>query len=280
MQRSRLTITLRKDLLEVLDTYTDGVTIRNRSHAIESLLADKIYPPIKKAIILAADEGIKFRPFTYETPKAMLPIKGRPLLEHIITSLRDSEVRDIYIAVGYLSDKITSYFGNGSKFGVTLTYVSQEKKNLGTAGALKKFQKFFRSDEDFFLVYGDVLTDVNYQDIAQFYYRRRTAVGVAVITATPHPELWGMVKLKGHNIVEFVEKPQKSGPSSYLIAAGIYLFSSKIFKYISRDRKMSLEREVLPKVIKKCKVSGYMLEGRWYDISTPEVYAKLLKEWK
>src|SRR3989338_8561584 len=152
MNRSRLTITLRKDLLEVLDTYIDGVTIRNRSHAIESLLGEKIYPTVKKAIILAADEGIKFRPFTYEMPKAMLPIKGRPLLEHIITGLRESNIRDIYIAVGYLSDKIKSYFGNGSKFGVSLTYVSQEKKNVGTAGALKKFQRFFRSGETFFLI--------------------------------------------------------------------------------------------------------------------------------
>lgn len=281
MQRVRLTITLRKDLLEVLDTHVDGVTIRNRSHAIESLLSDKIYPQIKKAIILAADEGIKFRPFTYETPKAMLPVNGRPLLEHIITNLRENDVRDIYIATGYLSDKIISYFGNGSKFGVKLTYILQEKKNVGTAGALKKFQKFFRSNGAFFLIYGDVLADVNYQDMAQFYYRRRNAFAVVGVTTTKHPELWGMVKLKGHNIVEFIEKREvDEGSTSHLIASGIYLFNPKIFKYIPQNKEVSLERDILPKVVNKHKVSGYMLEGRWYDISTPEVYAKVIEEWK
>ena len=86
MKRMRLTITLQKDIIDAIDTYVDGVSIRNRSHAIEAFLSREAHPQIKKAVILAADEGITFRPFTYEMPKAMLPIKGRPLLEYVISS--------------------------------------------------------------------------------------------------------------------------------------------------------------------------------------------------
>src|SRR3989339_1528176 len=106
MLRKRLTITLRKDLIEILDAEIDGVRIRNRSHAIESMLAYKLNLPVSKAVILAADQGITFRPFTYEMPKAMLPVKGRPLLEHIIARLRKYDIRDISISVGYLKEKI------------------------------------------------------------------------------------------------------------------------------------------------------------------------------
>jgi NDP-sugar pyrophosphorylase family protein len=179
-----------------------------------------------------------------------------------------------------LRDNIKSYFGNGSKFGVSLTYVSQEKKNVGTAGALKKFQQFFKSGETFFLIYGDILAEVNYQDMAQFYYRRRNALALMGITTASRPELFGMVTLKGHNIVEFIEKPKKAGHTSHLISAGIYLFNHKIFKLINKKEDTSLEREILPKIVKTNKVSGYMLEGRWFDISTPKVYAQVLKEWR
>ena len=279
MKRKRITITLRSDLIDLLDSEVDGVKIRNRSHAIESLLAHKLNPPVKKAIILAADQGIKFRPFTYEMPKAMLPIKGRPLLEHIINGLRDYDIRDIYISVGHLSDKIKSYFGNGSKFGVRINYIKQSKKDLGTAGALKNFQRFMGPSEAFFLIYGDVLAELNYHDMAQFYYQHKGVTGVVGLTTVKDPEHWGVVKLSGHHIKEIIEKPASKSTKSLLISAGIYLLSSTVFSFIPRGKRVSLEKDVLPKVIKKLKLSGYLLDGSWYDISSPEVYEEVLQEW-
>lgn len=280
MQRKRLTITLPQDLIDVLDAEVDGVKIRNRSHAIESLLAHKLNPPVKKAVILAADEGIKFRPFTYEMPKAMLPVKGRPLLEHIIIGLRDYDIRDIYISVGHLSDKIKSYFENGSKFGVRISYIKQTKKNLGTAGALKNFQRFVGPPEAFFLIYGDVLAEINYHDMAQFYYHHKGVLGVASLTTVNDPEHWGVVKLQGHRIKEIIEKPTSTSTKSHLISAGIYLFNSKIFSFIPRGKKVSLEKDILPRVLKKNQLSGYLLQGDWYDIFTPEIYETVLREWE
>jgi mannose-1-phosphate guanylyltransferase len=280
MKRQRLTITLSRDLVDIIDTYIDRIKVRNRSHAIEFLLADKLNPMVKKAIILAADQGIKFRPFTYEMPKAMLPVAGRPLLEHIITGLRESEIRDIYISVGHLSDKVKSYFGDGSKFGIKITYSKQTKKNMGTGGALRNFKKFIGQKEPFFLIYGDVLADINYRDLTQFYYAHQEGLGVVALTTVDQPELWGVVKLKGDDIMEFQEKPAAKTTKSHLISAGIYLFTPKIFEFIPKDKKVSLEKQVLPMALKENKLKGYSLEGDWYDISTPKVYEEVLREWK
>ncbi|HBH46648.1 MAG: hypothetical protein A2445_02635 [Candidatus Jacksonbacteria bacterium RIFOXYC2_FULL_44_29] len=277
MLRKRLTITLRKDLIEILDAEIDGVRIRNRSHAIESMLAYKLNLPVSKAVILAADQGIKFRPFTYEMPKAMLPVGGRPLLEHIIIGLRESDIRDIYISVGHLADKIKSYFGNGSKFGVRITYSVQNRSDLGTGGALRTMKPNLGPQEAFFLIYGDVLADINYQDMVRFYYGHRDVLGVVALTTVRNPEFWGVVKLEGEYIKDFIEKPEPHATQSHLISAGIYLLKGKIFSHLPRDKSVSLEKDILPKLIKKYKLLGYLLKGSWYDISTPEVYDQVLK---
>jgi NDP-sugar pyrophosphorylase family protein len=82
------------------------------------------------------------------------------------------------------------------------------------------------------------------------------------------------------NIKEFIEKPSPNkNASSFLIAGGIYLFTRKIFTYLPKGKKVSLEHDVFPKIVKNHKVSGYILEGRWYDISTPTVYSRVLEEW-
>ena len=118
MERQRLTITLRTDIIKHVDATIDGAIVRNRSHAIESLLMKSFPPTISKAIILAGGPGITMPPLTYELPKAMLPVKGHPILEYTIKLLRKYEIKDIIICIGYLGDVIQNYFGNGSSFGV------------------------------------------------------------------------------------------------------------------------------------------------------------------
>ena len=279
MKRTRLTITLRADIVKKLDHVIDGDKIRNRSHAIEHILKKELTLTVHKAVILAAGKGIHFRPFTYEMPKAMLPVKGRPLLEHIITHLREFDIRTIYIAVGYLREKIESYFGDGSKFGVSITYVRQDKENVGTAGALKKCQSAVGGEEAFFLIYGDVLTTINYNDMVQSYEEHKDAAGIVALTTSAQPELWGVATLKGHHIVGFTEKPTKRDAKSHLISAGIYVFNHRIFEYIQSRKKLSLEKDILPTLIAHEKLYGYLLEGDWYDVSTPEVYERVLKSW-
>src|SRR3989338_574688 len=106
MSKVRLTITLEEDLLKRVDSAIDGTKIRNRSHAIESLLTTCLIPKSTKVLILAGGQGVKFRPLTYELPKSLLPISGKPLLEHTLSSLKAQGLTDIYISTAHLGEKI------------------------------------------------------------------------------------------------------------------------------------------------------------------------------
>lgn len=144
MDRKRLTITIKKDLLLKIDKIIDGFRIRNRSHAIEYLLSQTLSPKISKALILAGGRGIKMRPFTYEIPKTLIPVKDKPILEYTIELLKENQIRDITILVGHLGNKIKSYFGDGSNFGVRINYI-EEKKPKGTAAPLRKIKKLLEN---------------------------------------------------------------------------------------------------------------------------------------
>jgi len=101
--RERLTITLRNDILRELDSMVDGIEVRNRSHAIEVMLSKVLdINKVKKAVILAGGKGTRMRPFTYEMPKPMIPVKGKPLVQHIIKLCRKYDIRDIILSTGYL----------------------------------------------------------------------------------------------------------------------------------------------------------------------------------
>lgn len=274
--RVRLTITLKKDLLDEVDQVIDGSRIRNRSHAIEFFLTRSLDPGVRKAFILAGGYGIKMRPFTYELPKPMILVKGRPILEYIIQQLRDAGIRDIVILIGPLGQKIIEYFGDGSAFGINIIYI-QEDKPSGTGGSLKKGEKLFK--ERFVLFYGDVLADINLHDFIDFHKSSQSMASVALSTAIDSSD-YGWVKMRGNKIVDFLEKPDRKNNPSGLVSAGIYVFEPSIFEYLpERSREFSLEKEVFPKLIKIGKITGYPFEGRWYDVSTPETYERVIKEW-
>src|SRR3990172_3770469 len=113
MDRERLTITLKKSILAKVDNIIDGSRIRNRSHAIETLISQSLTPRISQAVILAGGRGLNMRPFTFEMPKGLFPVAGKPILEHIIEFLRRFEIRDIILSIGHLGEKIQEYFSDG-----------------------------------------------------------------------------------------------------------------------------------------------------------------------
>lgn len=274
--RLRLTITLKKDLLPYLDQTIDGAKIRNRSHAIEYILSQNLGPKIKKVLILAGGEGTKMRPLTYELPKSMILVKDRPILEYIIESLRESELRDISILIGKLGDKIKAHFGGGSRFGVKISYIPENEAS-GTGGALRIAKKYF--NEPFILIYGDILTHINFSDLIEFHKSHEGLVTVA-LTSIEDPSEYGTVRLHGSQVVDFIEKPQKGKSHSHLISAGIYVINPEAFKYIPSKGHSALEKDVLPKLIQEKKLYGYPFESKWFDVSTPKIYEKVIKEWK
>lgn len=277
MDRKRLTITLKKDIIKQIDSAIDGVKIRNRSHAIEYFLSKEFGPKVIRAFILAGGRGIKMRPFTYEMPKSMIPVKGRPILEHIIDKLREFNIREIILSIDYLGDKIRDYFGDGSKFGVKITYIDGIKPT-GTAIPLV-MAKNILGNSPFLLWHGDVLADIDIIDFVQFYESMDSLL-VMALTSVVDPSIYGAVKLAGNKIVDFQEKAGSGPEISRLINAGIYIINPKIIELIPEKKISYLEKDILPKLIKDKKLSGYVFDGRWFDISTPEVYEQALQEWK
>jgi NDP-sugar pyrophosphorylase family protein len=274
--RQRLTITLRPEILKTLDSCIDGGRIRNRSHAVEYILGKFFSPKIKKALILAGGQGLKMRPFTYEMPKAMIPLNGRPVLEYSLENLRRNDIRHIIISAGYLGEKIEKHFGDGAKYGVKIEYIRQ-KKESGTALPILEAQKLL-SGEPFFVCYGDVLASIDLLDMADFHLSGGSVATMA-ITSVREPANWGVVRLQGAKIRSYLEKPNSRKDLSHLINAGIYIFEPEIFQYLKPGQKR-LEKEVIPVLVADNALSGYVFSGDWYDVGNPEIYKKAVKNWK
>lgn len=275
-ERERLTITLRQDLLERVDEIIDGARIRNRSHAIEYLLSSSLPAVVRKAFVLAGGAGVKMRPLTYELPKAMLPVNGRPILEHIIELLRQNDIRDVVILVGPLGDRIRNHFGDGAKFGIKITYI-EEGRRSGTAIPLRKTAQLLQ-DNPFVMMYGDVLAEINLRDLITFHEHCGKMATVAV-TSVDTPGDWGVVGLQGEKVVSFTEKPHKPG-ISHNINAGIFVMQPELIKKVPNRSFSMLEKDVFPELVKEGNLCGYAFEGRWFDVANPEIYEQVLRQWK
>lgn len=276
MSKIRLTITLDEKLLKRLDHTIDGSKIRNRSHAIEFFLTSSLLPRSTKVLILAGGEGVKFRPLTYELPKSLIPIHGKPLLEHTLTALRNQGLAEVYISIGHLGQKIRDHFGDGRRFGVNIHYLEQSRKKLGTAQPLVEAKAYF-SDNPFLVIYGDVLTKLNFLDLLDFHNNSR-CIATMALASVEKTSMWGVATIQGSRLTSFVEKP-KVQTKSHLVNAGVYVLSPEVFKYIKFDSSR-LEKDVFPRLAQEGKICAYPFEAEWYDVSTPEVYEEVLKNWK
>lgn len=275
--RTRLTITLKPEIIKALDSVIDGEQIRNRSHAIEYWLTQALVPQLTKVLILVGGEGVNFRPLTYELPKALIPIKGKPLLEHTLDLLKKYGFTDIIISLGHLGNKIREHFGDGSRFGIHITYLEQTKSVHGTSQPVWQAKEII-GNNTFLLMYGDVLADIDLKDLLSFHASQHTAVTMA-LASVDKPTTWGVANLKGNKITNFAEKPTKPTSSSHLVNAGIYVCSPKVFDDIT-TKSERLEKDIFPKLVDNNQLAGYPFSGFWYDVSTPEVYEEVLKNYQ
>lgn len=274
MDRDRLTITLRKDLLNQLDGVIDGVRIRNRSHAIEYLLSQTLSPKVSQAVVLAGGKGVKMRPLTYEVPKPLIPVAGKPVIEYAIELLREAGIRDIVLAIGHLGNKIKEAVGDGRKYGVNVTY-SEETKALGSAGALRQASSFLQK-KPFVVMNGDVLSSMHIQDLISFHQEDKFVATIALSTE-PNTKGYGVALLRGERIVAFLKQDRKQ--VTQLINAGVYVMNHSIFEYIPQSPVVALE-DVFVKLATEGKLAGFTFDGPWFEVSTPENYERAIKEWQ
>lgn len=274
--KERLTITLDTDTLNLLDNKIDGKKIKNRSHAIEVLLHRVLgnnHP--KKAILLLGGKGTRLRPITYEVPKALLPVQGKTVPEHLIELFKKFDITDLIFSVGYKADKIMSYYGDGSKYGVKITYV-KENEALGSAGAIKLAANHL--DETFIVTNGDELKDIDLEEMFLFHKQNKALV-TAALTTVSDPSAYGVAKLEGSKILEFVEKPKKEDAPSKLINSGLSIWEPEAIALIPEGFSM-YEKDVFPVLAGKKRLYGYIFSGQWFDTGTPERYETAIKEWR
>src|SRR5215472_1819237 len=156
-----------------------------------------------KAVVMAGGEGSRLRPLTSQRPKPLVPVAGRPIMEHILLLLRKHQVREVVATLQYLGASIRNYFGDGSESGVELTY-SVEDSPLGTAGSVKLVEDQLR--EPFLVISGDALTDIDLTAAARFH-RERGAIATIVLKPVPNPLEYGVVVTDdGNRVQRFLEK--------------------------------------------------------------------------
>ncbi len=272
----RLTITLDKEMLDAIDLMIDNVEVKNRSHAISVLLKKALGATMpKKAVILCGGVGSRFRPITYEIPKALIPVHGKPIVEHLLDLFKKFGVRDIVLCVGYLKERIREYFGDGAKFGVRIRYI-EEDEPLGTAGGIKKAREMLQ--EPFFVTNGDELKDVDLTDMYLTHKTNKSSITIA-LTTVEDPSAYGVADLSGSKILRFIEKPTKEEAPSNYISSGLYIMEPENIDLIPDGFSM-LEKDVFPKVATSGRLFGYPFSGQWFDTGNPERYERALKNWK
>lgn len=278
MKRQRITITLRQDLIKILDTTVDGRLIRNRSHAVEAVLSKVLLKKPVKALILAGGKGLRLSQFGREIPKCLLPVRGRPLLEHTIVKLKAGGITDVIISINPDGQKIRDFFRNGSRFGVNITYIEQKQIKKGTAQPLRQAQTQLM-DNNFLLIYGDVLAEINFADFLEFHENQKNLVATMALASVDRVSEWGVARLIGSKVAEFQEKPKHPTTQSHLVNAGIYVMSPQIFEYLTPEMT-KLESDLLPRLAEENRLGGYSFGGNWCDVSTPQAYQQALKDWR
>lgn len=207
-------------------------------------------------VIMAGGRGKRLMPLTNDTPKPMLLVNGKPMLEWIIKRFVDQGFTDFIISLGYLGQKIEEYFGNGKGFGCNIQYV-YESSPRGTAGALSLIPA---QAEDFIVINGDVLASVNYSDL--FRYHRNSGATATIGATTHRVEIpFGVLRVSNYRLDGIDEKPAYDYP----IAAGIYVISPKAAKSIP-DGYIDM-----PDFIEQLdSVSVFPISGEWRDVGRPE----------
>lgn len=225
-----------------------------------------------KALILVGGEGTRLRPLTYSLPKSMLPILNKPFLEYVIQYLKAHNITEIILAMCYQPHSIKEYFGDGESFRVKINYVIEEIP-LGTAGAVKNCAQFL--DETFFVLNGDVFTDLNLLSMLSFHRQNKGKLTIA-LTPVEDPTSFGVVEIdKERRVRSFKEKPSPGAITSNLVNAGIYIMEPDVLEYIPSGFYM-FEQGLFPLLLEKGeKVLGFPFTSYWIDIGNPQKYLKL-----
>lgn len=223
-----------------------------------------------KAVILAAGKGERLKKITRDIPKPMIRFLGKPILQHNIEQCREFGITRMFINTHHLPEVIRDYFGDGSKFGVSITY-SFEPELLGTAGALMNFRKELEG-ENFFVIYGDNFSRYNLRSLVD-KFQRQNSLGVIAFHFRKDTSSSGVGEFDPQmRILRFLEKPKAHETESHWVNAGIYYFSPAIFQYITPGF-LDFAMDIFPKLLRdNLPLYAVCEESEVIAFDTPEMY--------
>lgn len=227
-----------------------------------------------KAIIMAGGEGTRLRPLTCNRAKPMIPVLNKPVIEHAIDLLKKHGIKDIIISLFYLPENIQNYFGDGSEWGVNITY-SVEENPLGTAGGVK--QAIGNHDDTFVVLSGDGVINFDITKILNFHKKKKSPFTI-VLTRVKEPTEYGIViTAEDGKIEKFLEKPTWSEVFTDTANTGMYVIEPKVIeKYVPEQTKFDFSFDLFP-LLQKNKVNlyGYISDGYWCDVGTLNSYRQV-----
>lgn len=226
-----------------------------------------------KAMLLAAGAGTRLRPLTYETPKPMVPVVNRPVLHHVLDNLLRHGVTEVVLNLHNHPDIVRGYCGDGSRWSLHVSY-SYEKKLMGTAGSIKKAEKFFRGGS-ILVMSGDGLSDVDLSAFYRFHKKRRSLATMVLKAVDVRFEYGVTMTDRTGRITGFMEKPSWGEIFSNKVNTGIYLFEPEIFQYIPKNRPYDFGHELWPKLLKmKKRIFAWETSSYWCDVGNLSEYRK------
>jgi len=219
-----------------------------------------------KAMVLAGGYATRLRPISYALPKLLFPVVGKPMIYWTLDLLKPIGVDEVVLAVNYLANQLRAEVGNNHD-GIKIEY-SLEEVPLGTGGPIKLASARTHFDERFVVTNGDVIASIELGKMLK-HHEETGALITDALYEVKDPARFGVAQLDGDGrIRRFVEKPKAREAPSRLVNAGIYVIEPEVLKMIPPNRKVSLEREIFPLLVKAGKLSGFPFSGDWFDIGS------------
>ncbi len=229
-----------------------------------------------KAVLMAGGFGTRIQPLTINLPKPMIPLINRPIMAHIIELLKRHGINELVLLLYHQPEVIKNYFGDGSEFGVRITYVTP-LEDFGTAGAVKAAAKYL--DERFLIISGDLLTDFDLSQVLQFHAENR-AQATITLTSVKDPLQFGVVITdKEGRITKFLEKPGWGEVFSDTINTGIYVVEPEVLELIPAGENRDWAKDVFPQMLAAGDpLYGCTLQGYWADIGNTDAYREACRD--
>jgi len=223
-----------------------------------------------KAVVMAGGEGTRLRPLTSNQPKPMVPIVGKPCMEHIVELLRAHAFEDVIVTLAFMPQAIRGYFGDGESHGVSIRY-SVEESPAGTAGSVKLAEEAL--DEPFLVISGDALCDIDLGALVRFHREKGAFVTIG-LKSVPNPLEFGIVVTDDDGRIErFLEKPSWGQVFTDTINTGIYVLEPEVLRHVPDDRPYDFSKELFPLLLEMGKpLYGFVADGYWQDIGNLDQY--------